>query len=135
VPVRRGTAPVEHEPGGPVGEVLREILLFIHLIGFALLLGGSVAQYLSGKLRINTAMLSGAGIQVVTGVILAAPFGLDPGEKLDPVPLGVKLVVALAILAMTFFSRKREKVNRGHFLAIIGLVLLNAAVAVFWLAL
>jgi len=33
---------------------------------------------------------------------------------------------------MTFFSRKREKVNRGHFLAIIGLVLVNAGVAVFW---
>ena len=45
----------------------------------------------------------------------------------------MKLVVALSILAMTFFSRKREKVNRGHFLAIIGLVLVNAAVAVFWL--
>jgi hypothetical protein len=118
-----------------VGEVLREILLFIHLIGFGLLLGGSVAQYLSGKLRINTAMLGGAVIQVVTGVALAFPFGLDPGEKIDPIPLGVKLVVGLAILAMTFFSRKREKVDRGHFLAIIGLVLLNAAVAVFWLAL
>jgi hypothetical protein len=36
------------------------------------------------------------------------------------------------ILAMTFFARKREKVNRGHFLAIIGLVLVNAGVAVFW---
>jgi len=114
-------------------EVLRQILLYLHLIGFALLLGGSIAQYLTGKLRINVAMLAGAVVQVVTGITLAIPFGLEPDEKFNRVALGVKLVVALMILAMTFFSRKREKVNRGHFLAIIGLVLANAAVAVFWL--
>jgi hypothetical protein len=113
-------------------ETLRNVVFYLHLIGFALLLGGSVAQYLSGKLRINVAMLGGAVIQVVTGLILAAPWGLAPGEKLDNVKLGVKLVIALCILAMTFFSRKREKVNRGHFLAITGLVLVNAGVAVFW---
>jgi len=113
-------------------ETLRNVVFYLHLIGFALLLGGSAAQYLSGKLRINVAMLGGAAIQVVTGLILAAPFGLDPGEKLNHVKLTVKLVIALMILVMTFFSRKREKVNRGHFLAIIGLVLVNAGVAVFW---
>src|SRR5207237_1553660 len=107
-------------------------VFFVHLVGFALLLGGSVAQYLSGKLRINAAMLGGAAIQVVTGLILAAPWGLDPGEKLNNVKLGVKLVIALMILAMTSFSRKRADVNRGHFLAIIGLVLVNAGIAVFW---
>jgi hypothetical protein len=113
-------------------ETLRNIVFYLHLIGFALLLGGSVAQYLSGKLRINLAMLGGAVIQVVTGLILAAPWGLEPGEKLNYPKLGVKLVLALSLLAMTFFSRNREKVNRGHFLAIIVLVLVTAGVAVFW---
>jgi hypothetical protein len=114
-------------------EAVREVLVYLHLIGFALLLGGSISQYLSGRLRINAAMLWGAVIQVVTGLALAAPFGREEGEKPSPVALAVKLVVALAILAMTFFSRKREKVNRGHFLAIVGLVLVNAGVGVFWL--
>jgi len=113
-------------------ETLRNIVFYLHLIGFALLLGGSVAQYLSGKLRINLAMLGGAAIQVVTGLILAAPWGLAAGERLNGAKLGVKLVLALCLLAMTFFARKREKVNRGHFLAIIGLVLVTAGVAVFW---
>jgi hypothetical protein len=44
----------------------------------------------------------------------------------------VKLVVAAMIFAMVFFSRKRDAVSSGHFLAIIGLTLANAAVAVFW---
>ncbi len=111
-------------------EALRLILLFAHLVGFALLLGGAVAQYLSGTIRINALMLWGAAAQLVTGVALSAP--LDRPYDLNPAKLGVKLVVALMIFAMVFFSRKRAAVSSGHFLAIVGLTLANAAVAVFW---
>lgn len=111
-------------------EPLRLILLYVHLIGFALLLGGSIAQYLTGTLRINSAMLWGATIQVVTGLALSAP--LRDGHEPPTAKLVVKAVIGLAIFAMAFFSRKREQVNRGHFLALVGLTLVNAAVAVFW---
>lgn len=111
-------------------EALRLILLYVHLIGFALLLGGSLAQYFSGRLRINAAMLWGSVIQLVTGIGLSAP--LRDGDEPAPAKLATKGVIALLIFVMVFFSRKRETVNRGHFLAIVGLTLVNAAVAVFW---
>ena len=111
-------------------EAIRLLLLFAHLVGFALLLGGAFAQYLSGKIRINTAMIWGAAIQVLTGFGLAAP--LRDGDEPAPAKLATKAIIALMIFVMVWFSRKRETVNRGHFLAIIGLTLLNAAVAVFW---
>ncbi|MBO4205531.1 hypothetical protein [Micromonospora echinofusca] len=111
-------------------EALRLVLLYLHLIGFALLLGGGLAQYVTGRLRINAPMLWGAVIQVVTGIGLAAP--LRDGNEPAPAKLVTKLVLALAIFAMVFFSRKRDAVNRGHFLAVIGLTLVTAAVAVFW---
>jgi hypothetical protein len=112
-------------------EALRLVLLYAHLIGFALLLGGAATQYFTGPIRINPAMLWGAVIQLVTGVGLAAPLRGDDEEP-APAKLAVKAIIALAIFAMVFFSRKRDVVNRGHFLAIIGLTLVNAAVAVFW---
>ena len=111
-------------------EALRLVLLFAHLIGFALLLGGAFAQYLTGQLRVNAAMLWGAVVQLVTGIGLSAP--LREGAEPSPAKLATKLVLALMIFVMVFFSRKREAVNRGHFLAIIALTLVNAAVAVFW---
>ncbi|MFF5177383.1 hypothetical protein ACFY2Q_05080 [Micromonospora sp. NPDC000316] len=111
-------------------ETTRLILLYVHLIGFALLLGGGIAQYVTGRLRINAAMLWGSVIQVVTGIGLSAP--LRDGDEPHPAKLVTKLVFALLIFVMVFFSRKRESVNRGHFLAIVGLTLVNAAVAVFW---
>jgi len=113
-------------------EALRLVLLYVHLIGFALLLGGAATQYLSGRLRINPAMLWGSVIQLLTGVGLAAPLRGGEDEEPAPAKLAVKAVIALMIFAMVFFSRKRADVNRGHFLAIGGLTLVNAAVAIFW---
>lgn len=113
-------------------EALRLILRYLHLVGFALLLGGAIVQYLSGKLRINTAMLWGAITQVVTGIALSAPLRGGGDKEPDPAKLAVKGLIAIMIFIMVFFSRKRETVAKGHFLAIIGLTLVNAAVAVFW---
>ena len=114
-------------------DALYKVLIFLHVTGFALLLGGAVAQYFSGRIRINPVMLAGAATQVVSGLLLAAPLRPDNEEDPSPVGLVIKLVIALSVLAMTFFSRKREKVNTGHFLAIIGLTVANAAIGVFWL--
>src|SRR4029453_8405127 len=113
-------------------EALRLVLLFIHLVGFALLLGGAITQYVSGTLRINPLMLWGSIIQLLSGIALSAQLRGGGDAEPNPVKLGVKFIVAAMIFVMVFFSRKRTAVNRGHFLAIIGLTLLNAAVAVFW---
>jgi hypothetical protein len=113
-------------------EALRLILRYAHLIGFALLLGGALAQYFTGRLRVNAAMLWGAAVQVVTGLALAAPLRGGGDDEPAPAKLAVKAVVAIMIFVMVFFSRKREQVSRGHFLAIAGLTLVNAAVATFW---
>lgn len=111
-------------------ELLRLLLRYAHLVGFALLLGGFAAQYLSGRLRINSSMLWGALVQLVTGILLSAPFPRD--DALSYPKIGVKLLVAVLIAIMVYVPRRRESMNRGHFLAIGGLTLLNAAVAVFW---
>nr|WP_221380157.1 hypothetical protein [Actinoplanes polyasparticus] len=113
-------------------EALRLILLFIHLVGFALLLGGAIAQFLTGKFRINPAVLWGSVIQLLSGLALAAPLRGGGDYEPSPIKLGVKLLLAILIFIMVFIPRKREAVNKGHFIGIIVLTLANAAVAVFW---
>ncbi len=113
-------------------EALRLILRYAHLIGFALLLGGAVVQYLTGKLRINPAILWGAIIQLVTGIALSAPLRGGGDDEPSPVKLGVKLLLAILIFVMVFVPRRRAEVNRGHFIGIVALTLINAAVATFW---
>jgi hypothetical protein len=113
-------------------EALRLILLFIHLVGFALLLGGAVTQFVSGKFRINPAILWGSIIQLASGIALSAPLRGGGDHEPNPVKLGVKLLFAVLIFIMVFVPRKRADVNKGHFIGIITLTVVNAAVAVFW---
>jgi hypothetical protein len=128
VPDRRpGVAPYTPR----VDDLLLHVLRYIHLVGVAMLFGGALAQFLSGTLRINRAMLWGSIVQVLSGLALAAP--LRPEGEEPPVgKLVVKLVLAVMIFVMVFVPRRREQVNRGHFLAILGLTLVTAAVGTFW---
>jgi hypothetical protein len=115
-------------------ELLRLVLLYLHLIGFTLLFGGFVVQYLTGKFRVTVVMRTGLGTMIATGLLLSMPFPRD--EDLNYVKLGVKLGIAALIGAAFGFAvvrdRRGDPVYRPHFLAIGGLTLLNAAVAVFW---
>jgi len=115
-------------------EILRLALRYLHLIGFALLFGGFLAQYLTHTMRVTVVMRSGLGAMLATGLLLALPFPSD--VDLNYVKLGVKLGVAVVIGALFGVSVTREKrgavVSRGLFLTIGGLALLNAAIAVFW---
>jgi hypothetical protein len=87
-------------------------------------------QYLSGKLRINSSMLWGAVLQLATGILLSAPFPRE--DPLNYPKIGVKLLLAVLITVMVVVPRKREEVNRGHFVGIGAMTLITAAVAVFW---
>lgn len=111
-------------------ETLRLILRYAHLIGFAMLLGGAIAQYLSAKLRINSTMFWGSVVQVVTGVLLSAPLGRE--EELNYAKIGVKAVIAILIFIAVFVVRKKDVIAKGHFFGIVGMTLLNAAIATFW---
>ena len=112
-------------------EIIRYVLLYAHLIGFALLLGGAVTQWLAGRFRINSAMLIGIWTQLITGIALSAPLRGE-GHEPPTAKLIVKAVLALLIFGAIFPMRKREEISRGHFFGIIGMVFVTAGVAVFW---
>ena len=66
---------------------------------------------------------------LVTGVLLASPFDRDP--PLDYTKIAVKAVIAVLIFVAVLVVRKKETIGKGHFLGIVGMTLLNAAIAVF----
>jgi len=115
-------------------ELVRLLLRYLHLIGFALLFGGFVMQYVTGTYRVTVTMRTGLGTMILTGLVLALPFLHD--EDLNYLKLGIKLGIAIVIGALFGVAVTRERrgavIHRGHFLAIGGLALLDAAVAVFW---
>ncbi len=110
------------------------LLVVLHFIGLASLLGGFLVQMKSPDKGVNPAMLHGALTQLVTGVLLVgiASAGLVPGEEVDHAKIAVKLLIVLVITALAFVGRKRTPPQVGLWGAIGSLTLVNVVISVFW---
>ena len=112
-------------------DLLRDVLLFIHLLGFASLFGGAFVQLRDEIKVVNAAMLNGALTQVLTGLLLVGVIeGQD--EAVDQTKVALKLAVSLVVAVLCWVNRSKDKVPRGLFGAIALLTMANAGVAVFW---
>ena len=118
-------------------QILVNILVILHFIGLAYLLGAFLVQIkdiVKGKGRVLRGMLDGALLQIITGIALVGIYsaGLIEGETVDNAKIAVKLSVVVIIYVLALVFRKRE-VAPSWALWLIGLLTVsNIAVAVIW---
>lgn len=115
---------------------LLQIVVFVHIIGFALLFGAWAAQAFGGKKQLTSLMNWGIAIAAIAGLAFAAPiWGFTPGAGFY-IKITVKLVVLLiigAFLGIGIARQKRgESVPAVMFWGVGILTLLNAAIGLFW---
>jgi hypothetical protein len=115
-------------------EILRHVVVLVHLVGFAILFGAWVVEAVNGKRRFTRVMDWGLAIAAVAGLVLAAPWGIE--YDLNYVKLGVKLVILLVIGALLGIGRARQRrtdsLPAAMFWAVGILTFTNAAIAVLW---
>ena len=113
--------------------IVYNILVVLHFIGLASLLGGFIVQMRSAEKGVNPAMFHGALTQLLTGVAmvgLAESGAVD--EELNMTKISVKLLVVLVITVLAFIGRRRQPPQVALWGIIGGLTLLNVILAVFW---
>lgn len=115
-------------------EIVRNILLILHIIGFAGVVAGTVAQLpkvKQGTARISGGILHSSWLLLLTGLGLV---GMLYARDLEPnnMKIGVKTLVLLSIIVVALVFRKKESVSGGVLGAILGLSVLNVALAVAW---
>lgn len=112
-------------------EIVRNALLFLHLLGLASLVGGALVQISARERVVNPAMLHGASTQLVTGVLLVGVLqALD--DEVNNAKIAVKLAVAIVVMALVVVGRRTPTVSERVFFGVAGLAVANVAVAVFW---
>ena len=115
-------------------ELLRNVVVLLHLVGFAVTFGAWVAEAAARRFRFTPVMNYGILISFLTGVALAAPW---PAEEVNYPKVGVKLVILVAIGALLGIGsvrqrRSGEPVARPVFWAVGALALTAAAIGVLW---
>ena len=112
-------------------ELLRHLLLVLHLLGFGALVGGLLVQARSPEKTVNALMRDGAGTAFVAGLLLVGI--LESGD--DPVnhaKVAVKAVIGLVILVLVMANLRKERIATGLWALLLILTIANVCVAVFW---
>ena len=112
-------------------EFLEHLLLVIHIIGFAALLGGLLVQARSPEKTVNSLMRDGIGTAFVAGLLLVGVIE-STDEQLDHVKIAVKATVALVILVLVMANLRKPSIPKGLWALLLVLTIGNICVAVFW---
>ena len=114
-------------------DFLYSLIVVTHFLGLAALIGGWIAT------RVGSTALSpvvwGARVQLLTGILLVGIAEMSSDAELNHVKIGVKFVVAIAVVAAAEMANAKAK--RGdHRPTLVdaagALGVLNVLVAVLW---
>ncbi|MGC3023314.1 MULTISPECIES: hypothetical protein [unclassified Brevibacterium] len=87
-------------------EILREILLTLHLVGMAIIVGGYFTVIRSP--RVLPGMLHASYLQLITGLLLMGLAEMGDGS-VNHMKIGIKLVVAILVTVFAFIGNKKQK--------------------------
>ncbi|MDO9497417.1 MAG: hypothetical protein Q7J48_17075 [Nocardioides sp.] len=112
-------------------DVVRQLLLIAHLLGFAALFGALVVQAGSPEKSVTGAMRDGVGTAFVAGLALVGV--LEAGDNdVNHAKVGVKLAIGLVLLVLVMANMRKERIPQGLWVGLILLSVANVAVAVLW---
>jgi len=117
--------------------ILVPILVILHFIGLALLLGGFLVQIkdvVKGQGRVLRTMLDGIWTQLITGIALVGIYSakLVDDEEVNNAKISVKLGILIVIAIIALIFRKRIPAPSWALWLIGGLTLANVVIAVVW---
>ncbi|MGD9618419.1 MAG: Fe-S protein [Mycolicibacterium sp.] len=116
-------------------EVLRSVVVLLHIVGFAVVFGAWVAEAAARRFATTRVMDYGVLISLLTGLALAAPW--PAGVELNYPKIGIKLVILLVLAGLVGMGNARQRktgetVPRPLFSAVGALAFAAAAIAVLW---
>lgn len=112
-------------------ETLRLVLLLLHLLGFAALVGGLLVQARDGEKTVNAAMRDGAGLAFLAGLLLVGV--LEAGDDaVNHAKVGVKFAIGLVVLVLVMANTRKPSIPQGLWVGLLVLSVVNVVVALFW---
>jgi len=112
-------------------DILYKVLLVLHFVGIVAIGYGFLKELAKKTFGVNVAMLHGASTQLLTGLLLVGLHesgSLDSDYVVDHTKIAIKLIVALAVIAM-YSIGKRKAEQKLYWVLIGALTLTNIVIA------
>ena len=109
------------------------IAYIVHMLAIAGILGLLLHQWNKSPRKLSPGVLHSAATALVAGLVLVGSFAsAKPDETLNHTKVGIKLLIVLVILAISYTNLKKSELKKSIWLALIGLTLTNVLIATAW---
>jgi uncharacterized BrkB/YihY/UPF0761 family membrane protein len=112
-------------------DIVYTLLVVLHFVGIVAIGFGFLKELAKKTFGVNVAMLHGASAQLLTGILLVGLHesgSLDSDYVVDHTKIAIKLIIAIAIIAM--YSIGKRKSEQKLYWALIGaLTVTNIVIA------
>jgi len=109
------------------------IAYIAHMLAIAGILGLLLHQWNKSPRKLSAGVMHSAATALLAGLVMVGTWTkAKPEETLDHTKIGVKLLVVLIILGLSYANAKKSELKKNIWLALIGLTLLNILIATLW---
>ncbi len=103
------------------------------MLAIAGILGLLLHQWNKSPRKLSPGVLHSAATALVAGLVLVGSFAsAKPDETLNHTKVGIKLLIVLVILAISYTNLKKSELKKSILLALISLTLTNVLIATAW---
>ena len=106
------------------------IAYIAHMLAIAGILGLLLHQWNKSPRKLSAGVMHSAATALLAGLVMVGTYSsAKPDETLDHTKVGIKLVVVLVILVLSYMNAKKSELKKNIWLTLIGLTVLNILIA------
>ncbi len=106
------------------------IAYIAHMLAIAGILGLLLHQWNKSPRKLSAGVIHSAATALLAGIVMVGTYSsAKPDETLDHTKVGIKLLVVLAILVISYINAKKSELKKNIWLTLIGLTVLNILIA------
>lgn len=106
------------------------IAYIAHMLAIAGILGLLLHQWNKSPRKLSAGVMHSAATALLAGLVMVGTYSsAKPDETLDHTKVGVKLVVVIVILVLSYMNAKKSELKKNTWLTLIGLTVLNILIA------
>lgn len=114
-------------------KALFTVAYIVHMLAIAGILGLLLSQLKKSPRKLSPGILHSAATALIAGIVMVGAYSsAKPDEELNHTKIGIKLLIVLVILALSYINVKKDELKKNIWFALLGLTLANVLIAVLW---
>ena len=106
------------------------IAYIAHMLAIAGILILLLMQWNKSPRKLSKGVMHSAATALLAGLVMVGTYSsAKPDETLDHTKVGIKLLVVLTILVLSYINAKKSELTKSIWLTLIGLTVLNILIA------